>query len=159
MVFQFKNKVETKEEVNNLPAKMLLEPKEVEINGCKFLISKMPCMTAQEVAVKLPTGLLPLINQFSQSEEMVIKMLACCQRIYKDKPNVPLISKEIINNHVPDFDTLIKLEHECVQYNYDFFENGKLLNFLNKGVCLAESKVSGILTDLLDKLLQVQKQH
>lgn len=138
----------------------LIQPKIVEINGYKFVISKMPCTVAQEVIIKLPTGLIPLLSDFSQAEDMAFKMLSYCERIYSDgRPNVGLISKEIIDNHVPDFDTLVKLETECINYNYDFFGNGKLLDFLNKGVCLVESKASGILTDLLDKLLQAGVPH
>lgn len=133
----------------------LLEPKTVEINGCKFIISKMPCTVAQEVIFKLPTGLIPLLSNFTQTEEVAFKMLSYCERVYgDDRPNVKLISKEIIDNNVPDFDTLIKLEQECLQYNYDFFNDGRVLDFLNKGLSLAESKASGMLTDLLDKLLQ-----
>jgi len=90
---------------------------------------------------------------------MAYKMLSYCERVYTDgRPNVPLISKALIDNHIPDFDTLIKLENECLAYNYDFFANGKLLDFLNKGLSLAESKASAILTGLLDKLSQAEKQ-
>ncbi len=132
----------------------LLQPKTVDINGYKFIISKMPCTVAQEVIFKLPTGLVPLISQYSQAEEMAFKMLSYCERVYTDgRANVPLVSKAIIDNHVPDFQTLMKLEQECLQYNYDFFAQGKVLSFLNKGLSLAESKASGILTDLLDRLL------
>lgn len=139
-------------------ASSLLEPKTVEINGYKFIISKMPCTVAQEVIFKLPTGLMPIIQNFSQSEEMAFKMLSYCERVYTDgRPNVPLISKEIIDNHVPDFQTLIALEKECIDYNFDFFASGKLLTFLNEGLSLVESKASGILTDLLDRLLQAEK--
>lgn len=138
----------------------LLEPKAVEINGYKFIISKMPCTVAQEVIFKLPTGLIPLLSNFTQTEDMAFKMLSYCERVYTDgQPNVKLISKEIIDNHVPDFQTLIKLEQECLQYNYDFFNDGRVLDFLNKGLSHAESRVSGILTDLLDKLLQAGAQH
>ena len=164
-MFQFRNKQQ--EEINktvsqtpnSAPSIALLAPKEVTINGCRFLISRMPCMTAQEVIVRIPAGILPLINQYTISEEMVVKMLSCCQRMYDDKPNVPLISKEIINNHVPDFDTLLQLENECLKYNYDFFNQGKVLTFLAKALSHAESRLSGILTDLLDKLLQAEKPH
>lgn len=164
-MFQFRNKEQQEinqtiaSSPNSAPSIALLSPKEVTINNCKFLISRMPCMTAQEVIVRIPAGILPLINQYMISEEMVVKMLSCCQRVYDDKPNVPLISKEIINNHVPDFDTLLQLETECLRYNYDFFNQGKALTFLEKGLSLAESRLSGILTDLLDKLLQAEKPH
>ena len=137
--------------------RVLLEPKNIVINGYKFVISKMPCTVAQEVLLRLPAGLLPLVKNFSQSEEMAFKMLSYCERCYEDKANVPLISKTVIDNHVPDFDTLIRLEQECIAYNYDFFQNGKVWTSLNKIVSLAESKASGILTDLLDRLLQAGK--
>lgn len=159
-MFEFKN--QKKEEVKNeyrAPEKMLLEPKEVTIKGCKFVISKMPCLAAQEVIIRIGSGIIPLINQYAISEDMVIKMLSCCQRVYDDKPNVPLISKDIINNHIPDFEVLIQLENECLKYNYDFFAQGRLLDFLNKGLSLAESKLSKILMDLLDKLLLQEKQR
>ena len=166
-MFQFrkaaKEQAEIKQTINQnpnaAPSIALLSPKEVTINGCRFLISRMPCMTAQEVIVRIPAGILPLINQYTISEEMVVKMLSCCQRMYDDKPNVPLISKEIINNHVPDFDTLLQLENECLKYNYDFFNQGKVLTFLAQGLSRVESSLSGILTDLLDKLLQAEKPH
>ena len=134
---------------------VLLQPKTVEINGYKFVISKMPCTVAQEVLCQLPAGFLPVISEFTKSEEQLFRMLSYCERVYTDgRANVPLISKTIIDNHVPDFNTLIKLEWEVLQYNFDFFAQGRLLNFLNEGLSLAGSKASGILTDLLDKLLQ-----
>lgn len=134
-------------------ARSLLEPKEIEVNGYKFIISKMPCTVAQEVIYKLPAGLIPLISEFSQAEEMLFKMLSYCERVYTDgRPCTPLISKTVIDNHVPDFKTLRMLEWECMKYNFDFFANGSALAFLNKGVSLAKSNVSEILTDLLGKL-------
>lgn len=140
-------------------SRSLLEPKNLEINGYKFIISKMPCTVAQEVIFKLPTGLVPLLSQFSQAEEMAFRMLSYCERVYPDGRSVPLISKEIIDNHVPDIKTLFMLEQECITYNYDFFAQGKVLDFLNKGLSHVESKASAILTDLLDRLLQAGSQH
>lgn len=152
----FEQKEQSKPNTNITPsASNLLEPKRIEVNGCVFIISKMPCTVAQEVICKLPAGFIPMLGNFSQSEEMAFKMLSYCERVYTDgRLSVRLMTKELIDNHVPDFDTLIKLERECFELNYDFFAQGKLLDFLNKGLCHVESKLSGILTDLLDKLLQ-----
>lgn len=167
MVMNFRNsfkKSETKEQkpINNIgltpESSVLLEPKQIDINGYKFIISKMPCTVAQEVILRLPSGLIPMLNNFDISQEMAFKMLSYCQRVHADGRSVPLISKEIIDNQVPNFQTLLQLEQECMTYNYDFFANGKLLDFLSKGVSLVESKASAILTDLLDKLLLQEKQ-
>ena len=149
-------KQQTAESIKISPSSaVLLQPKTIEINGYKFIISKMPCTVAQEVLCQLPTGFIPVVSQFAKSEEQLFKMLSYCERVYTDgRANVPLISKTIIDNHVPDFNTLTKLEWQALQYNYDFFANGKFLNFLNEGISLAELKTSAILTGLLDKLLQ-----
>lgn len=140
-------------------SKVLLEPKEVEINGNKFIIGKMPCTVAQEVIFSLPNGLIPIISEFKKAEDQALKMLSYCERVYSDGRSVPLISKAIIDNHIPDFDTLIKLEYECLEYNYSFFSDGRALSFLNRGVSLAKSNVSEILTDLLGKLSHLAEQR
>lgn len=140
-------------------ASVLLKPKEVEIKGCKFIISQMPCTVAQEVACKLPPGLIPMIGNFSQAEEMYIKMLSYCERVYDDGRHIKLISKDIIDNNLPDFETLLLLEKEVIEHNFGFFDPGKLLTLLNDLLSHVESRASGMLTDLLDRLLSAEKQH
>lgn len=140
-------------------AGILLNPKEIEIKGCKFIISQMPCTVAQEVAFKLPPGLIPIMGNFTQAEEMYVKMLSFCERVYDDGRHIKLISKDIIDNNLPDFETLLLLEKEVIEYNFGFFDTEKLLTLLNGLLSRVESKVSGILTDLLDRLLSAEKQR
>ena len=137
----------------------LLKPKSIEVKGCKFIISQMPCTVAQEVAFKLPPGLIPIMGNFTQAEDMYIKMLSYCERVYDDGRSVKLISKDVIDNNLPDFETLLLLEKEVIESNYGFFDTGKLLTLLNGLLSHVESRVSGILTDLLDKLLSADGQH
>lgn len=139
-------------------AGVLLKPKSIEIKGVKFIISQMPCTVAQEVAFKLPPGLLPLVGNFTQAEDMYVKMLSYCERVYDDGRHIKLINKDLIDNHVPDFDTLLQLEREVIEYNYGFFDTEKLLNLLNRCLSHVESRVSKILTDLLGKLSQQNTQ-
>lgn len=138
----------------------LLEPKQIEINGCKFIISKMPCTTAQEVLINLPQGFIPILSDFSRYKQYIYKMLSYCERVYTDgRGNIALVSEALIDNHVPNFDTLYKLEFECLNYNYDFFKDGRAWTFLNQGVSLVKSNLSEILTDLLGRLFQQAEQR
>lgn len=147
-------------DVTTVPSAVgLLKPKEIEVKGCKFIISQMPCTVAQEVAFKLPPGLIPIMGNFTQAEDMYVKMLSYCERIYDDGRHVKLISKDIIDNNLPDFETLLLLEKEVIEYNFGFFDTGKLLTLLNGLLSHVESRVSGILTDLLDKLLSAEERH
>ena len=140
-------------------AGILLKPKDVEINGYKFIISQMPCTVAQEVAFKLPPGLIPIMGNFTQAEDMYVKMLSYCERVYDDGRHIKLINKDIIDNHIPDFQTLLMLEREVIEYNYGFFNTEKLLTLLNDLLSRVESRASKILMDLLDKLSLAEGQH
>lgn len=143
----------------NTSAGILLKPKEIDVNGYKFIISQMPCTVAQEVAFKLPPGLIPIMGNFTQAEDMYVKMLSFCERVYDDGKHIKLINKTVIDNHIPDFQTLLLLEREVIEYNYGFFNPEKLLDLLNGLLSHAESRVSKILTDLLDKLSHQGEQH
>lgn len=147
------------QEVQTASSGMLLKPKSIEIKGCKFIISQLPCTAAQEIAVRLPQGLIPILGNFTHAEEMYIKMLSYCERVYDDGRHVKLINKDIIDNNIPDFETLLKLEREVIEYNYGFFDIEKVLILLNDLLSRVESKASGILMDLLDKLSQAEEQR
>ncbi len=153
------NSLQTPAAALNTSAGILLNPKDVEINGFKFIISQMPCTVAQEVAFKLPPGLIPIMGNFTQAEEMYVKMLSFCERVYDDGRHIKLINKDIIDNHVPDFQTLLLLEREVIEYNYGFFDTEKLLTLLNGLLSRAESSVSKILMDLLDKFSSADVPH
>ena len=154
---QFTNRQDFQPSVLPESTKTLLEPKEIEIDGFKFIISKMPCTTAQEVLVNLPQGLIPILSEFTKYEKYIFKMLSYCERVYEDK-SVPLISKEIIDNNVPTFDVLYKLEFACLEHNYGFFGDGRALIFWNEVASLVKSNLSEILTDLSGKLFQAAEQ-
>ena len=159
MTHQFVNRQDFQPSNFSESSKTLLEPKEIEINGCKFIISKMPCTTAQEVLVNMPQGLIPILSDFSKYEKYIFKMLSYCERVYDDNRSVPLISKTIIDNNISSFDTLMKLEWECLNYNYDFFGDGRALSFLQDAGSLVKQNLTEILTALSDKLLQAVEQH
>ena len=138
-------------------SKTLLEPKEIEINNLNFIISKMPCTTAQEVLINLPQGLIPVLSDFSKYETYIFKMLSYCERVYDNK-SVPLVSKAIIDNNIPDFDTLMKLELECLKYNFDFFGDGRALTFCQGAGSLLKQWLTETLTASSDKLLHRAEQ-
>lgn len=141
---------------NDIPK---LEAKEIEINGYKFTISKMPSTIAQRVLMQIPTGLIPIISNFTNAENAVFEMLSYCDRVYPDGRVVKLINRAIIDNNVPDLQTLMQLEKEVWEYNYDFLDFGALAPFLKKCLCRVESNLSKTLMDLLDKLLSVAGQR
>lgn len=134
-----------------------LEPKEIEINGARFIISKLPCTAAREVVYKYSTSNIPKVGNYAASEEVMLKLVSFAARITPDGGALRLTSKALVDNHVPDWETLTKLEWEMMRYNCSFFQNGKASDFFQSLGALAKSKVTEILTDLLAKSLPVAK--
>lgn len=128
----------------------LLQPKEIEINGKTYRISKFPATVGREIIAKYPVSNMPKIGDYQVSEEIMVKLMSFVEVIAGDR-SIRLMTRELINNHVPDWEDLAQLEWEMLQYNCSFLTNGKSLSFLEKLAHLAEQKISEMLTASLGK--------
>lgn len=137
-----------------------LEPKEIEIDGCTFIISKFPAVEGREIFAKYTSSNMPKVGQYEASEAIMLKMMSYVQRVPADGSDpVRLQTKTLVNNHVPNWEVLAKLEWQMLKYNFSFFQNGKASDFLKNVGALARSEASKMLTDLLGKSLRAAKQH
>ena len=140
---------------------MLINPKEITINyegeELKFNISKFPATVGREIITKYPTANMPKIGDYQLSEETMLKLMSYVERVYPDRVQ-PLVNKTLVDNHIPSWEVLARLEVEMINYNCSFFRNGEALNFLKKSMSLAQPKIIEMLTDLSAQLSQVKKQ-
>lgn len=136
-----------------------LEPKEIIIDDCSFIISKFPAVEGREIFAKYTSSNVPKVGQYEASEAIMLKAMTYVQRVPADGSEpVRLQTKTLVNNHVPSWEILTKLEWELLKYNFSFFRNGKASDFLKNVGALARSEASKMLTDLLGKSLQAAKQ-
>lgn len=137
-----------------------LEPKEIEVDGYTFIISKFPAVEGREIFAKYTSSNIPKVGQYEASEAIMLKMMTYVQRVPADGSDpVRLQTKTLVNNHVPNWEILAKLEWQMLKYNFSFFQNGKASDFLKNVGALARSEASKMLTDLLGKSLQAAKQR
>lgn len=136
----------------------MIEPKEIEVKGKKYIISKMPATVAREVLFKYPTSNLPKIGDYAVSQEIMLKLMSYVAVVLDDGTELELKTQTLIDNHVPSAEALILLEKEMFVYNYDFFKDGTVSAFLTALEKRAVAKGSEILTTLLGRLSQVAKQ-
>ena len=66
--------------------------------------------------------------------------------ILPDGRPMRLETKALIDNHVPDWETLIQIEYASMRHNCSFFRNGKASHFLAEVMSLALTKISETLT-------------
>lgn len=139
----------------------LINPKELEIEfegeKYKFNISKLPATVAREVISKYPISNVPKLGDYKVSEETMLKLISYTERVYDDRVQ-PLTSKALIDNHIPSWEILVKLEAYMLDYNCSFFDIGKVLNSLKEWKALAQPKNIKTLMDSLVQLSQAAEQ-
>lgn len=131
----------------------MLEPLDKEIplpdGGTKiYILSKFPAIAGREIVTQYPTSGAPKIGDYKTNEVLMLKLMAFVA-VPTDAGPLKLTTKELVNNHVPDFETLLKLEWAMMEYNCSFFRNGAALGFLTGLTGKLKQSITQTLTDLL----------
>lgn len=148
----------------------LLEPKEVEVttlNGQTklYIISKFPAIAGRAIVAGYPLTAIPKVSDYGQNEEMMLRLM-CYVGIPRgtiDEPLEPLMmtNRHLVDNHVPDYETLIKLEIEMMKYNTSFFGNGSASTFvgemLKKSLLSASPMLTRLSASWSDRVKQLLK--
>lgn len=136
----------------------MIQPKEISINGKKFIISKLPATVGREVLFLYPTSNIPKVGDYKASQDIMLKLMSYVAVETADGTQVELKTQALVDNHIPNAETLILLEKEMFSYNFDFFTNGNASNFLKALEKRATQKGIEMLTTLLERLSQAGKQ-
>lgn len=137
----------------------MLEPKDIELNGKKFTISKFPAFDGYEIMIRyIPVHFANLNGDFNKIKEMVLKVMKYVAVILPDGRKVRLETEDLINNHLSNGEEIMELVAQIMDYNTSFFKNGKGSTFFGRLENLATQKVTEILTLFADNLLQKTKQ-
>lgn len=109
---------------------MLREEKIIEIEGKEFIISKFPAIEGREIVAQYPLSGIPKLGDYKTNEETMLKLMKYVQ-VVLPSGNISLVNKEIINNQVPSWEMLVKLEWAMMEYNVSFFGNGGVSTFFD----------------------------
>ena len=142
----------------------LLHPKEVEIPTLDgemrtYIISRLPAIPGREVAVQYLPSAAPKVGDYHLNETLMRKLMCYVGVPREGADPLMLTTDALVNNHIPDWQTLCRLELAMMDHNTSFFRNGKASIFLRGLGTKAESKITVMLTGLLEKLSQAVEQH
>jgi hypothetical protein len=103
----------------------MIEPKEYPVQQADgtervYILSKVPAVAGREIVAKYPLSNIPKIGEYAASEEVMFKLMAYVQAVTRDGQTVPLTTRALIDNHVPDTATLMRLEAAMLEYNFGF---------------------------------------
>lgn len=135
----------------------MLQPKEQPItlaDGTEktFILSKFPAVEGREIVTQYPLSALPKLGDYAVNEAIMLKLLSYVG-VPMEGNAAPLMltTKALVNNHVPDFEALMRLEAAMLEYNCSFFGNGKVLTFFEVIAAKCQTLLSKTLTDSLQQ--------
>lgn len=131
----------------------MIEPKEITIETQKgesrtYVISKFPAVQGREIIAKYPLSAMPKLGDYAVNEETMLKLMAFVAVPRDTGEPLALTTRALVDNHVPDWETLARLEVAMMEYNVSFFANGKGSTFLDAIAARAQAYLSRTLTDL-----------
>lgn len=141
----------------------MIEPKEILIktqSGVEkvYIISKFPAIQGREIIAKYPLSAMPKVGDYSVNEETMLKLMSFVA-VPCESGHLRLSTKELVNNHCPDWETLARIEMAMIEYNCSFFQNGIPSAFLNRIKERIPEVASKILTQFSRSSSKAEKQH
>lgn len=141
----------------------MLQPIEKEIechDGTKkaFVLSKFPALAGREIVSQYPLSALPKIGDYAVNESMLLKLMAHVAVPTAAGEPLRLTTRQLIDNHVPDFECLMRIEAAMMEYNVSFFANGKGSAFFEGIAAKAQALIIKTLTDFVAQSSQTGKQ-
>jgi hypothetical protein len=142
----------------------LLEPMDFEVKTLagdtrKYVLSKFPCIAGREIVAKYPLSALPKVGEYAVNEQTMYKLMAYVGVTQLNGAVLRLSTPDLINNHVPDWETLARIEVEMLKYNTSFFGRGEVSSFLANLTQKYLVSISPTLKGLSVQLSQTIKQH
>lgn len=141
----------------------LIKPKDItikDLDGVEhtFIISRLPATVGREILAKYPVANAPKIGDYGVSSEAMRLMMKYVAIPREMADPLCLTTQALIDNHIPDGQTLIRLEFEMLGYNTDFFGIGSnqdlVGSLIRKYVPLIMSTVTSSLPPSLQQALQ-----
>lgn len=127
-----------------------IEPKTMNIGGKDFILSKFPATVGREIITQYPMTALPKIGDYATNHELMLKIMRYAGVSIEGRQEpLMLVTEDLINNHVAKTEDLMRLEWALIQYNFDFFGDGRASNFLGMVADRITPLISKTLTDLL----------
>lgn len=136
----------------------MLEPKEVVVDGKVYVISKFPAVAGRKIMTQYPISAIPKVGEYGTNEEMMyLIMTYVAVKNVANNTELQLVNRDLIDNHVPNWETLMKLEYLMMEYNCSFLANGKVSTFLESIAEKLPTWITKISTPLSEALSPAEK--
>lgn len=123
-----------------------------------YILSKFPAVAGREIVTKYPISNVPKIGEYEVSKATMFQLMGFVGVDTGGGNVIRLETEALIDNHVPDYETLLRLEWAMLEYNCSFFANGLRSDFFENLRAKAPTWISQMLTALSAQSSQAAKQ-
>ena len=124
-----------------------------------FVLSKFPAVAGREIVAQYPVSALPKVGDYKVNEAIMLRLMTFVAVMTEAGTTQRLMTRELVDNHVPDWETLAKLEIAMMEYNCSFFGNGRASNFFELFAQKAQAFITQTLTASLAQSSEAAKQR
>jgi hypothetical protein len=140
----------------------MIKPKDIQISDQDgemrtFIMHRFDCESGREIATQYLTANAPKIGSYAVSQELMYKLMRFVAVPMENGNNLFLTTSALVKNHVPDWETLLKIEMEMMEYNCSFFARGKISKSLQTLEGMFQALITRTLTALSEQSSQVKK--
>ena len=134
----------------------LIKPLEKQITDAEgnertYILSRFPALAGREIVTQYPLSALPKLGDYKANEAMMLKLLSYVAVPVAGADPIRLTTAQLVENHVPDFECLMRLEGAMLEYNCSFFKNGVASTFFARIAQTAQALISQTLTDFAER--------
>lgn len=123
--------------------------KDFDGNDRKFILSRVPATHMREIVARYGINALPKVGDYDINADMMLKLMSYVGVPQKEGGPLMLTTRELIDNHTNDMETLAKLEMAMFQHNTSFFLPESLSNLSERFRMMATTFLTQIVTQCL----------
>jgi hypothetical protein len=108
----------------------VIQPKTVEIpcqdgSTRSYVISKFPAIEGREIVTQYVATAIQKADGYKANEDLMLKAMCYVSALNSEGQEIKLTTRALVNNHVPDFEALMRLEAALLDYNTNFMHRAK----------------------------------
>lgn len=124
----------------------LLKPKPFSLNDMdgnpvNVVLSRFPMTAGRRILCTYPISALPKIGNYDENEKAMELLMSFVAVIDKNDHAHRMITQALRDNHIPDAETCLRIEHAQLEYNSTFFQKGRLSNFFDECIQMFLAKI------------------
>lgn len=127
--------------------------KEIHLNGRTYHLNKFPPVAGRSIITQYPITAIVQNRDYERNEAVMLKLMGFVEVITIDGTPQPLSTPALIDNHVRDWEDLVKLEMETLKFNCPFMEDPEFASGIFQSIGLkATDYLVGIFTDAVKRM-------